>query len=165
MKRNCEREVVDIIGLAETANEAYEALKASFEGKTVTTLGALLIGVIKFTYDDRAHSIEEHITEFDKKWSYMRSMLKGAVPDNLKDLGKILTHLSKSDQAKSTFLLATLPPYYNQLIENIQMRTGMTYGDTITHLKTYAPGRQKGKRREQGGDSVQNSVVLKTEAG
>ena len=67
MKRNCEREVVDIIGLAETANEAYKALKASFEGKTVTTLGALLTGVIKFGYDDRAHSIEEHIIEFDKK--------------------------------------------------------------------------------------------------
>ena len=67
MKRNCERKVVDIIGLAETANEAYEALKASFEGKTVTTLGALLIDVIKYGYDDRAHPIEEHIVEFDKK--------------------------------------------------------------------------------------------------
>ena len=47
MKRYCEREVVDIIGLAGTASEAYEALKASFGGKTVTTLGALLIDVNK----------------------------------------------------------------------------------------------------------------------
>ena len=134
MKRNCEREVVDVIGLAETAHEAYEALKASFEGKTVTTLGALLIGVIKFSYDDRTHSIEEHITEFDKKWGYMRSMLGGAIPDELKEFGKILIDLSKNDQAKSTFLLATLPPYYNSLIENIQMKSGLTYGDTITHV-------------------------------
>lgn len=38
MKRNCEKEVVDIIGLARTVNEAYEELKAKFEGKIVTTL-------------------------------------------------------------------------------------------------------------------------------
>ena len=92
-------------------------------------------------------------------------MLKGTIIDDLKDFGKILTDLSKNDQAKSTFLLATLPHYYNQLIENIQMKSGITYGDTITHLKTYVPGRQTGKRREQAGDTVQNPVVLKTEAG
>ena len=60
----------------------------------------------------------------------MRSMLKGAIPDDLKDFGKILTDLSKNDQAKSTFLLATLPTYYNQLIQIIQMKTVWRHNHT-----------------------------------
>jgi len=71
MKRNCESEAVDVIELARTANEAYLELQAKYEGKTISTLGALLINVIKTSYDDRTQTIEEHISDFDKKWSFM----------------------------------------------------------------------------------------------
>ena len=33
MKRNCESEAVDVIGLARTANETYLELQAKYEGK------------------------------------------------------------------------------------------------------------------------------------
>jgi len=67
MKRNCEREAVDVIGLARTANEVYLELQAKYEGKKISTLGALLINVIKTSYDDRTQTIEEHISDFEKK--------------------------------------------------------------------------------------------------
>jgi len=161
MKRNCESEAVDVIGLARTANKAYLELQAKYEGKTISTLGALLINVIKTSYDDRTQTIEEHISNFDKKWSFMRSTLGGGIPDYLREFGKILVDLSKNDQAKGTFLLATLPAYYNSLVENIQLKSGLTYGDITTHLKTYVPGRQKGRRKTTEDGTKENPVVLK----
>ena len=62
---------MDVIGLARTANKAYLELQAKYEGKTLSTLGALLINIIKTSYDDRIQTIEEHISDFDKKWSFM----------------------------------------------------------------------------------------------
>ena len=67
MKCNCEPEVVDIIGLSRSANDAYNEFKAKYEGKTVTDLGAILANVVRLMYDDRNNTIEEHITEFDKR--------------------------------------------------------------------------------------------------
>jgi len=49
------------------ANEAYSELQAKNVGKTISTLGALLINVIKTSYDDRTQTIEEHISDFDNK--------------------------------------------------------------------------------------------------
>ena len=64
MKRNCEPEVVDIIGQSRNANDAYKELRAKYEGKTVTDLGAILANVVRLMYDDRNSTIEEHVTEF-----------------------------------------------------------------------------------------------------
>jgi len=161
MKGNCESKAVDIIRLASMANKAYLELQAKYEGKTISTLGALLINVIKTSYDDRTQTIEEHISDFDKKWSFIRSTLGGGIPDDLKDFGKILVDVSKNDQAKGTLLLATLPAHYNSLVENIQLKSGLTYGDITTHLKTYVPGRQKGRRKTADDGTKENPVVLK----
>ena len=137
---------MDVIGLARMANEAYLELQAKNERKIISTLGALLINIIKTSYNNRTQTIEEHISDFDKKWSFMRSTLGGGELDDLREFGKILVDLSKNDQAKGTFLLATLPAYYNSLVKNIQLKSGLPYGDITTHLKTYIPGRQKGRR-------------------
>jgi len=161
MKRNCESKAVDVIGLARTANKAYLELQAKYEGKTISTLGALLINVIKTSYNDRTQTIKEHISDFDKKWSFMRSTLGGGILDDLKEFSKILVDLSKNDQVKGIFLLATLPAYYNSLVENIQLKSGLTYGDITTHLKTYVPGRQKGRRKNTEDGTKENPVVLK----
>lgn len=46
MKRNCEPDVLDTIGLTRSTHEAYNELKAKYEGKTITDLGAVLANVI-----------------------------------------------------------------------------------------------------------------------
>jgi len=83
------------------------------------------------------------------------------MPTHRSQSGKILVDLSKNDQAKGTFLLATLPAYYNSLVENIQLKSGLTWGDITTHLKTYVPERQKGWRKIVEDWSKENPVVLK----
>ncbi|RPB25558.1 hypothetical protein L211DRAFT_836274 [Terfezia boudieri ATCC MYA-4762] len=167
MKRNCKAEAVAAIGLAMTAKEAYDDLKSKYEGKTVTVtaLSALMINVIKLAYDDTSTTIDDHISEFDKRWGYMRSTLAAGFSDDLKEFGKILGDLSKNEQAKGAFLLATLPSYYNTLVENIQLKTGLSYGDITINLKTYVPYRQKSRRGKAEGSTPENPVVLKPEAG
>ena len=50
IKRNCESEAVDVIGLARTANEAYLKLQAKYAEKKISTLIALVINIIKTSY-------------------------------------------------------------------------------------------------------------------
>ena len=58
--------------------------------------------------------------------------------------------------------MATLPFYYNSLVENIQLKSGLTYEDITTHFKTYVLRRQKGRRKTAKDGSKENPVVLKS---
>jgi len=161
MKRNCEPEVLDTIGLTRNAHGAYNELKAKYEGKTVTDLGAVLANIVRFTYDDRNTTIEEHVTEFDKRWNFMKGTLGGGFTDKVKEFGDALTLLAKSDQAKAEFLLISLPPFYNNLVENLRTKEGYTYGDISRQVRLYVPGRQKNGRKKEG--TKEDLVVLKTD--
>ena len=129
MKRNCELNVLDAIGLTRSAHEVYIELKAKYEGQTVTDLGAVLANIMRFTYDDRNSTIEEHVTEFDKRWNFMKGTLAGSFIDKVKEFGDALSLLAKADPAKAEFLLISLPPFYNNLVENLRTKEGYTYGD------------------------------------
>jgi hypothetical protein len=67
MKKNCDEEPLTKFKLARKSYDAYRPLKSHYEGKTVTDLGAVLANVIRITYDDRQNTIDEHITEYEKK--------------------------------------------------------------------------------------------------
>ena len=85
MKQNCEPEVVDIIGLTRNANDVYNELKAKYEGKSVTDLGAVLANVIRLIYDDRTSTINEQVVDFD-----LRATLARGFSDKLKAFGEAL---------------------------------------------------------------------------
>jgi len=68
MKLNCEPEIIDTIGLTRSAHEAYKELKAKYEGKTVTDLGAVLANIVRFACGDCTTTIEDHMTEFDRRF-------------------------------------------------------------------------------------------------
>ena len=162
MKRNCEPEAVDLIGLARSAHEAYKELKAKYEGKTVTDLGAIIANVIRLVFDDRKGTIEDHVGEFEKRWGFMRATLSAGFTDKTKEFGEALQKLAWSDQAKAEFLLISLPPFYSNLVENLRAKEGYTYGDVSRQIKLYVPGRQRqGNRKSEG--SQENPVVLKTD--
>jgi len=125
MKRNCEPEIIDTIGLTRSAHEAYKELKAEYEGKTVTDLGVVLANIARFTFDDRTTTIKEHVAEFDRRWNFMKGMLAGGFSDKVNDFGEALILLAKSDQAKVEFLhltpavlqqLSGKPPYQGRLL-------------------------------------------------
>ena len=67
MKHNGKPKVVDIIALSQSSNNAYNELKAKYEGKIVTDLEVILANIVHLMYNDRNNSIEEHVTEFDKR--------------------------------------------------------------------------------------------------
>ena len=163
MKENCEPAVSSKIGITKDAYQAYKNLKSHYEGKTVTDLGVLFASVVKLEYDDRSHTIEEHIEEFERKWDFMRATLSTGEFTN-KVFGTSLKAISENDETKAEFLLLTLPKFYNTLVENLRTNQSYTYGDIVRQLILYVPGRQKGRRAREG-ESKENPVVLKTEAG
>jgi len=135
MKRNCEPEIIDTIRLTRSAHEAYNELKVKYKGKTVTDLGAVLANTVRFTYDDRTTTIDEHVAEFDKRRSFMKATLAGGFDDKVKGFGEALTLLAKPDQANAEFLLISLPPFYNNLIENLRTKEGYSYGDISRQVR------------------------------
>jgi hypothetical protein len=119
MKKNYGEEPLTKFELARKAYDVYRALKSHYEGKTITDLGAVLVNVIQITYDARQNTIDEDITEYEKKWRFICSTLNsGEFPKHLNTFGRHLKEISESDIAKAEFLLLTLLPYYNTLVEN-----------------------------------------------
>lgn len=68
MRKNCEQSALSKMGITKDAHQAYKNLKAHYECKMVTDLGVLLASIVNLSYDNRLHTIEDHIEEF---WAEM----------------------------------------------------------------------------------------------
>ena len=168
---NCEEEAASKLGIGISANEMYKGLIANYEGKTVTDMGGLIRKVVRMNFDDRTHTIDEHIGEFERNWSFMRTTIQGGkFPDNIKEDEDWMQKMSKSDGFKGIILISSLPPYYASLTENLRLNNDKyTYGDIVNTLRTYVPERQKHRNKNgptagktQHG-SLENPIVLKVE--
>ena len=164
---NCEEDAASKLGIGISANEMYKSLVANYEGKTVTDMGGLIRKVIRMNFDDRTHTIEEHIGEFERNWSFMRTTIQGGkFQENMKDDEDWMKKMSKSDGFKGIILISTLPPYYASLTENLRLNNDKyTYGDIVNTLRTYVPERQKHRNKNtttsktQHG-SLENPIIL-----
>jgi len=74
----------------------------------------------------------------------------GSFSDKVKDFGEALTLLAKSDQAKVEFLLISLPPFYNNLVENLWTKEGYSYGDISRQVHCMSLQGKKGARKGGG---------------
>ena len=180
MCKNAEEEPHNKISLFKDAHQGYQALQSAYEGKTVTDLGTVVNEVMKITYDDRSTTIEDHISNYDKKWGFMRSTITGMIANQVPGMDadeKLfrsgIRDLAASGKAKAEFLMMTLPPFYAPLVENLRLQQGFTYGDVTRNLIRYVPGRQGMSRRQTANGNVQkpagstpgNPIVLITEPG
>ena len=145
MRKSCEPGVLSKIGATKAAVQAFKNLKANYERKAVTDLGILLARITRLVYDDGEANIESHIAEFEKRWDFMRSTLSTGTFAK-KNFGKALKMISEDDDAKAEFLLLTLPPFYNTLVENLRKNSTYMYGDIVRGLIKYVPERQQGRR-------------------
>lgn len=91
----------------------------------------------------------------------MKGTLAGGFTDKVKEFGEALCLLAKSDQAKAEFLLISLPPFYNNLVQNLRTKEGYSYGDISQQVHLYIPGRQKGGKKKEG--TKEDLVVLKAQ--
>jgi hypothetical protein len=166
MKKNCEAEPLVKFGLEKNASDAYIVLESHYEEKTVIDIRAVLANVIKYTYDDRATIIEEYITEYERRWNFMKVILSNSdFSDKAKEFGKHLKGLSETEAAKTKFLLLSFPPFYSATVKNLQTNAGYSYSNIINQLKLYIPARERGNKggemNEDGNSS--ESTILKTE--
>ena len=164
MRLNCEEGPLRLIGLAETASDAFVILKNNYENKQVADLGVALTSVTKMTFKEGT-AIKTHIEEFESKWENMGNISAGHLKPELKEFGKLLQLLNINELAKKELLLATFPTHimkYSQLVQNMRIKTDYTYGDLVSNLKQYVPQLEwKKKDHGNGGTgSKENPVVL-----
>ena len=162
MRLNCEEGPLRLIGLAETASDAFAILKNNYENKQVADLGVALTSVTKMIFKEGT-AIKTHIEEFEAKWENMGNISAGHLKPELKDFGKLLQYLSINELAKKELLLATFPTHimkYSQLVQNMQIKTDYTYGDLVSNLKQYVPQLEWKKKGNGETGSQENPVVL-----
>ena len=164
MRLNCEEGPLRLIGLAETASDAFVILKNNYENKQVADLGVALTSVTKMTFKEGT-AIKTYIEEFESKWENMGNISAGHLKPELKEFGKLLQLLNINELAKKELLLATFPTHimkYSQLVQNMRIKTDYTYGDLVSNLKQYVPQLEwKKKDHGNGGTgSKENPVVL-----
>ena len=146
MQKNCEADPLSKIEMCGSANEAYQALKSQYEGMTATDLAIIVKRVFQFPFDDRTTTIGDHITEFDKRWGFMKSTVNAMMITEANKENKFYKGIQlcgESDEAKAEFLLLTMPPFYSQLVQNLRVKTGYTYGDITRGLIRYVPGKSR----------------------
>jgi hypothetical protein len=166
MKKNCKDELLAKFELEKNASDAYIVLKSHYEGKTVTDIGAVLANINKYTYNDRAMTIEEHITEYERHWNFMKATLDDSdFPDKAKEFRKHLKGLSETEATKTELLLLSLSLFYSVTVENLRINAGCSYGDIVNQLKLYIPARQRGNKggKKKEDSNSNKSTILKTE--
>ena len=164
MRLNCEEGPLRLIGLAETASDAFAILKNNYENKQVADLGVALTSVTKMTFKEGT-AIKNHIEDFETKWENMGNISAGHLKPELREFGKLLQYLSINELAKKELLLATFPTHimkYSQLVQNMRIKTDYTYGDLVSNLKQYVPQLEWKKKGNGESGSKENPVVLAT---
>jgi hypothetical protein len=119
--------------MCDTAADSWEALKDAYEGITRTNLHQLHTSVINLKFDDRAATISDHITEYEKRWCRLSATTKTAT--DLKSYAGALKVLTTCETAKSSLLLATLPPFYNNIVDNLTTKETLHHNDITVRLR------------------------------
>ena len=164
MRLNCEEGPLCLIGLAETASDAFTILRNNYENKQIADLGVAFTSVTKMTFKEGTN-IKSHIEDFETKWENMGNISAGHLKPELKDFRKLLQYLSINELAKKELLLATFPTHsmkYSQLVQNMRIKTDYTYGDLVSNLKQYVPQLEWKKKGNGETGSKENPVVLAT---
>jgi hypothetical protein len=119
----------------------------------------------KFSFDDRSSIINEHILEYERRWTAMRSIITSCpIKNENNGITRALREIAKCDEAKGEFLLQSLSSYYCNTVENIKAKEKYAYGDVVK-LREYIPARQKGRKKETtstGTSASGDQVVLST---
>jgi len=109
-------------------------------------------------YDDCKVTISDHVAAYEKTWNVFAGVIGRA--DLVKDtgFGRGLLYFSKCEQAKTEFLLKSLPAYYASTIESIRSRE-QTYDDAARKIKEYITARQKGQQQQRPRDTSGGSAA------
>ena len=114
---------------ATSVQAAWQALKDLYDRKTVNTTINLLKNVTERNLADGA-SLQDHLTGFHNDWIWLKERSfqgKG-------ELSKTLQAVTSSNEAKAAYLLISLPPSMDNIVDNLQTKGKVTYKDVRAKL-------------------------------
>jgi hypothetical protein len=140
---NCEDRPRFRIIMSATASEAWNILRAAYKGRTQTGLYDLHQSVSNLRFDDCNTTIDKHLAEFKKHWSRLTAITQSATDTTI--AAGILRLLSQCAEMKVIFLLGILPPFYNNIIDNITTKGIVIYNDITIRVCELSTQRQREK--------------------
>jgi transposase InsO family protein len=162
IRKNVSEDVRARIGTMGLAKDAFEELKKAFEGKMATEFYTLLEGLTSQQFDDRKTTIEEHIAEYERTWNNFVGIMSRVDLSKAGSLGKGLYEFTRTnDEAKTEFLLSSLPAFYSNTVENIRAKDH-EYDDAVRKLKQYVGAKTKANKNNRNAGTKDDPIVLKT---
>ena len=77
---------------------------------------------------DNSTSIHDHIQEFESRFLCLQQCINESIV-SLRSYEKEFTLLLNDSEAKAHLLLRTLPDTYAHIVDNLQLKTDLTYSD------------------------------------
>ena len=114
---------------AASAQVAWQALKDLYDRETVNTIINLFKNVTERKLADGA-SLQDHLTGFHNDWI----RLKERSFQGNGELSKTLQAVTSSNEAKAAYLLISLPPSMDNIVDNLQAKDKVTYEDVRVKL-------------------------------
>ena len=120
-----------------TAKEAWEQFKARYDRETASSTISLLKGITNISFQD-GEKTQDFITRFNDAWNRLRARSLTAKTS----LAKVFQDLTSSEDAKGAFLLNSLPPNFENVIDNLITKELISYHDVSAKLLDMSENRQ-----------------------
>jgi hypothetical protein len=132
-----EEHLLSSVIAASSAAAAWQTFKDRFDRDTANTTITQLQALLSLVLTNR-DDLSSHLTEFHNRWMRL-DMRCAATKDN--KLAKALHTVTQSDEAKAAFLLCSLPSSMENVIDNLQTKTNLTYSEVFGRLLDLGAGK------------------------
>jgi len=124
-----------LLATCQTARQAWIALENRFDRQNITSYHALLKAITTLEYEPGS-SIADHISTFDTLWQRLASRTNHNTIEESSSTSTtaVFSKLTASAEAKGNFFLLTLPKTFDNIIDNLQTKEGLTYDDICNKL-------------------------------
>jgi hypothetical protein len=132
-----EEHLLSSVIAASSAAAAWQTFKDRFDRDTANTTITQLQALLSLVLTNR-DDLSSYLTEFHNRWMRL-DMRCAATKDN--KLAKALHTVTQSDEAKAAFLLCSLPSSMENVIDNLQTKTNLTYSEVFGRLLDLGAGK------------------------
>ncbi|KAI1001629.1 hypothetical protein K3495_g6574 [Podosphaera aphanis] len=120
-----------------TAKEAWDKLQQRFDRETPNSTISLLKSITNLSLQD-GENINDFLTTFNDAWNRLKNRSSSAKTP----LAKIFRDLTHSEEAKGAFLLSSLPPSFDNIVENLLIKELTSYDDVSVKLMDMSISRE-----------------------
>ena len=125
-------EYKNLIGNYEHASAACKALENTLNRKSVSST-IYPINQVLYMQKDESKTWNEHITEFESRWTNANSKVATATKDSKAWIHGFQSVFS-DEEFKAHLLLSTLPSTMDNIVDNLRTKETLSYSDVRTRL-------------------------------